>query len=62
MALPGLYLTTGDLPTALEVIDSMVARMKNGLFPNTAMKGKPAFNSVDAPLWFIWALQQYAEI
>ena len=59
MALPGLCLSTGDLPTAQEVIDSMVARMKNGLFPNTAIKGKPAFNSSDAPLWFIWALQQY---
>ncbi|MGW8316905.1 MAG: amylo-alpha-1,6-glucosidase, partial [Bacteroidales bacterium] len=58
MALPGLTLTTGDLETALEVIDSMVARMKNGLFPNTVIKGKPAFNSVDAPLWFIWSIQQ----
>jgi len=61
MALPGLTLTTGDLSTALEVIDSMVARMKNGLFPNTAIKGKPAFNSSDAPLWFIRALQLYAK-
>lgn len=58
MALPGLTLTTGDLETALEVIDTMVARMKNGLFPNTVIKGKPAFNSVDAPLWFIWSIQQ----
>ncbi len=58
MALPGLTLTNGDLETALEVIDSMVVRMRNGLFPNTVIKGKPAFNSVDAPLWFIWAVQQ----
>ena len=58
MSLPGLTLTTGDYGTGLEVIDSMVKRMKNGLFPNTVIKGKPAFNSVDAPLWFIWALQQ----
>jgi predicted glycogen debranching enzyme len=58
MALPGLTLTYGDLETALEVIDSMVIRMKNGLFPNTVIKGKPAFNSVDAPLWFIWSVQQ----
>ena len=57
MALPGLTLTTGDLETAFEVIDSMVVRMKNGLFPNTVIKGKPAFNSVDAPLWFIRAIQ-----
>jgi predicted glycogen debranching enzyme len=60
MALPGLCLSTGDLPTALEVIDSMVARMKQGLFPNSAIKGKPAFNSSDAALWFIRALQLYA--
>jgi predicted glycogen debranching enzyme len=61
MALPGLCLTTGDQSTALEVIDSMVARMKQGLFPNTAIKGEPAFNSSDAPLWFIRALQIYAQ-
>lgn len=58
MALPGLTLTSGDLETALDVIDSMVVRMKQGLFPNTLIKGKPAFNSVDAPLWFIWSVQQ----
>lgn len=58
MALPGLTLTTGDLPAALEIIDSMVVRMKNGLFPNTVIKGQAAFNSADAPLWFIRALQQ----
>lgn len=57
MALPGLTLTTGELETAFEVIDSMVIRMKKGLFPNTVIKGKPAFNSVDAPLWFIRAIQ-----
>jgi len=59
MALPGLTLTTGDKETAIQIMDTMVARMKNGLFPNTTIKGEPAFNSVDAPLWFIWALQQY---
>jgi predicted glycogen debranching enzyme len=59
MALPGLALTTGDKKTAIQILDTMVARMKDGLFPNTTIKGEPAFNSVDAPLWFIWALQQY---
>jgi predicted glycogen debranching enzyme len=61
MALPGLTLTTGELSTALEVLDSMVAQMKNGLFPTTLVRGEATFNSVDTPLWFIWALQQYAE-
>ncbi len=60
MALPGLTLTTGDLPTTLKVVDSMVARMQNGLFPTTLLSGEPVFNSADTPLWFIWALQQYA--
>ena len=60
MALPGLTMASGDLPTALEVIDTMVARMKNGLFPNNLVRDEPAFTSVDAPLWFIWSLQQYA--
>ncbi|MFH0756627.1 MAG: amylo-alpha-1,6-glucosidase [Bacteroidota bacterium] len=60
MSLPGLTLTTGDFATARKVIDSMVAQMKNGLFPNTIIKGVPTFHSSDTPLWFIWALQQYA--
>ncbi len=61
MALPGLTLSTGDRSTFLKVIDSMVARMKDGLFPNTMIKGEPVYNSADAPLWFVWALQQYAQ-
>jgi len=60
MALPGLTMTTGDMETAIRVIDSMVSRMKDGLFPNTVIKGVTTYNSVDAPLWFVWALQQYA--
>jgi predicted glycogen debranching enzyme len=60
MALPGLTMTTGDLPTALKVLDSMVARQKGGLFPDKLVIGEPKYSVVDAPLWFIWAVQQYA--
>lgn len=60
MALPGLTLTTGDPDTALKVFDTMLTRMRNGLFPNTMIKQEPLYNSADASLWFIWALQQYA--
>jgi predicted glycogen debranching enzyme len=35
--------------------------MKDGLFPNMGNDSNPAFNSVDAPLWFFWAVQQYKE-
>ena len=61
ISLPGLTLTTGKISTAKEIIDTMVKRMKGGLFPNMGNNDNPAFNSVDAPLWFFWSLQQYAK-
>ncbi len=45
-----------------EVLDTQVERMKDGLFPNMGSLSNPAFNSVDAPLWFFWAVQQYVEV
>lgn len=46
-----------DVETYIKVIDSMVAKMRNGLFPNTAT----AYNSADAPLWFFYALQRFEQ-
>jgi glycogen debranching enzyme, archaeal type, putative len=60
ISLPGLTLAIDDPETFLAVVDTMVARMKGGLFPNMGSDKNPAFNSVDAPLWFFSALQQYA--
>jgi predicted glycogen debranching enzyme len=59
ISLPGLTLTTGKYDQAKDIIDTMVKRMKGGLFPNMGDNDNPAFNSVDAPLWFFWSLQQY---
>ncbi|HDR68649.1 MAG TPA: amylo-alpha-1,6-glucosidase, partial [Bacteroidaceae bacterium] len=59
IALPGLTMVTGDLKTAIAVIDTMIQKMEHGLFPNTGSYKHPIFNSVDAPLWFFWTLQQY---
>jgi predicted glycogen debranching enzyme len=61
IALPGLTLSVGDIATCKDVLDTQVAKVKNGLFPNVGGVGNAAFNSVDAPLWFFWALQQYAK-
>jgi predicted glycogen debranching enzyme len=61
IALPGLTLAIGDTETCREVLDTQVAKLKNGLFPNMGADDNPAFNSVDAPLWFFWALHQYAK-
>ncbi len=60
ISLPGLTLTIDDSATFLSVVDTMVSRMDGGLFPNMGNDSNPAFNSVDAPLWFFWSLQQYA--
>jgi predicted glycogen debranching enzyme len=60
ISLPGLTIAIGDTETFLAVVDTMVNRMKGGLFPNMGSNENPAFNSVDAPLWFFWSLQQYA--
>jgi len=60
MALPGLTMTTGDLSTALEVIDTMLTRLNDGLFTEGPGWKNRAYPAADTPLWFIWALQQYA--
>jgi predicted glycogen debranching enzyme len=61
IALPGLALARHRLVLYREVLDTQVNKMKDGLFPNMGSAGDPAFNSVDAPLWFFWAVQQYTE-
>ncbi|MEI6124840.1 MAG: amylo-alpha-1,6-glucosidase [Bacteroidota bacterium] len=60
ISLPGLTLTLGDDKTCKSVIDNMVSELKGPLFPNLGRGNNSAYNSVDAPLWFFWALQQYA--
>jgi len=59
ISLPGLALARHKLVLFREVLDTQVERMKGGLFPNMGNEANPAFNSVDAPLWFFWAVQQY---
>jgi predicted glycogen debranching enzyme len=61
IALPGLALARHRLALYRDVLDTQVNKMKDGLFPNMGNDSNPAFNSVDAPLWFFWAVQQYKE-
>ena len=56
IALPGLTLTTDKTGLFKGIIDSAIRDLRRGLFPNV----QTSYNSADAPLWFIWALQQYA--
>jgi predicted glycogen debranching enzyme len=61
IALPGIALARHKLALYKEVLNTQVGRMKDGLFPNMGEENNPAFNSLDAPLWFFWAVQQYME-
>lgn len=59
IALPGLALTQNKNALFLSTIDTMVERMKGAFFPNSRVNDEFIYNSVDAPLWFFWTLQQY---
>ncbi len=59
ISLPGVAVARHGLSLYREVLDTQVSRMKNGLFPNMGEEGNYAYNSLDAPLWFFWSLQQY---
>jgi predicted glycogen debranching enzyme len=61
ISLPGLALAKQKLTLYTDVLDTQVARLKNGLFPNMGNPDNPAYNSIDAPLWFFWTLQKYLE-
>jgi predicted glycogen debranching enzyme len=59
ISLPGIALARSKEDLYGAVLDTQVRRMKGGLFPNMGSDDNPAFNSVDAPLWFFHALQNY---
>lgn len=55
IALPGIALARHKLTLYKQVLETQVESMKDGMFLNMGA----AYNSIDAPLWFFWALQQY---
>lgn len=61
ISLPGLVLARQKLSLYTDVLDTQAVRLKNGLFPNMGSADNPAYNSIDAPLWFFWSVQNYIE-
>jgi len=61
ISLPGIALAKHKISLYTDVLDTQVARLKDGLFPNMGSADNPAYNSIDAPLWFFWTLQKYLE-
>lgn len=62
IALPGITLSVAhDVKTCKEVLDTMIRELNNGLFPNIGKNQNASYNSVDAPMWFFKAVQEYGE-
>ncbi|MBO5399005.1 MAG: glycogen debranching enzyme family protein [Alistipes sp.] len=53
ISLPGIVLEQNYKEDCLDVLDTMVAQMKDGDFAGNAS----AWVAADAPLWFFWSLQ-----
>lgn len=60
IALPGLTFCAGRMTKGARVLEHIGKSLHNGLIPNCfANKGEDhAFNSVDASLWYVWAVQK----
>lgn len=63
ISLPGLLLATGRYDTAREVLLTFAHHRADGLIPNRFPDdgGDPLYNTVDASLWFVNAVWQYAQ-
>ncbi len=64
IAYTGLLLVTGRFETARGVLRSFARFVKNGMVPNVFSGNSaeaPQYNTVDASLWFFYAVDMYAE-
>jgi predicted glycogen debranching enzyme len=64
ISLPGLTFCTGRPEEGAEILARIGETEKNGLLPNimASHHSDHAYNSVDASLWYIWAVQQMREM
>lgn len=61
ISLPGLTLLNDDVPTFTKIINTLLAGLKDGLLANNGAGPQAMYNTADASLWFIWALQQLVD-
>jgi predicted glycogen debranching enzyme len=63
ISLPGLALVPGRPEIAKQILTTFSAFVDGGMLPNVFPDGgeAPAYNSVDAPLWYIEAAARYVE-
>ena len=63
ISLPGLMLVTGKYNEAKDILQSFMKYSKSGLIPNfvSDKSGIPVYDTVDATLWYINSVLQYAK-
>jgi len=64
IALPGTTLVTGQFETAQSILKTFAHYLNGGMLPNKFpdRSGEELkYNTIDATLWFFWAVQQYIE-
>lgn len=61
ISLPGLTLTTGRYEDAADILETYSRYVRYGLVPNMFPDGggEPAYNTVDAALWYFEAIYKY---
>jgi len=61
IALPGVALLTGRFDKARQILDTFAHAIRDGMIPNRFddYGGSPHYNSIDASLWFILAVDRY---
>ncbi|RYG58316.1 glycogen debranching protein, partial [bacterium] len=64
IALPGLCLSTQRYDVAASILRSFAAAVSEGMIPNRFPEAGevPDYNTVDATLWFVYAVARYAEV
>lgn len=61
IALPGLTFRQGKIAEGEAVLKTFAKHQRDGLIPNFLGEGdrEHAYNSIDASLWYFWAVQEY---
>ncbi|MFT3784629.1 MAG: amylo-alpha-1,6-glucosidase [Tepidisphaeraceae bacterium] len=64
ISLPGLLLSTGRKREAGQVLSVFAGHVSEGMIPNVFddYSNEPAYNTVDASLWFIHAVHEYLRV
>jgi predicted glycogen debranching enzyme len=61
ISLPGLMFPVENYKDFHEVMKTAAGRMRGPLFPNNGSGRNADYSSADAPLWYVWAVQKFAE-